>query len=153
MPLFKSSFNSPVGKIGLLADETELISLSFTDFNFIELEAKKTPDRFEHIILQLNQYFFEGRKSFDFKYKLQATEFQLMVYEEMLKIPYGKTISYSDLSRKIGKKKAFRAVGTACGKNPLPLIIPCHRVLGKSGLGGFTGGLDIKRFLLTLERN
>ncbi|MDG1681355.1 MAG: MGMT family protein, partial [SAR86 cluster bacterium] len=115
MPLFKSSFHSPVGKIGLLADDADLISLSFTDFNFLELEAKKTPDRFEHIILQLNQYFFEGRKSFDFKYKLQATDFQLMVYEEMLKIPYGKTISYSGLSNKIGKTKAFRAVGTACG--------------------------------------
>ena len=76
-----------------------------------------------------------------------------MVYEEMLKIPYGRTISYSGLSNKIGKKKAFRAVGTACGKNPLPLVIPCHRVLGKSSLGGFTGGLDIKKFLLTLERN
>ena len=84
MPLFKSSFHSPVGKIGLLADDADLISLSFTDFNFLELEAKKTPDRFEHIILQLNQYFFEGRKSFDFKYKLQATDFQLKVYEEML---------------------------------------------------------------------
>ena len=153
MPLFKSSFHSPVGKIGLLADDADLLSLSFTDFNFIELEAKKTPDRFEPIILQLNQYFFEGRKSFDFKYKLQSTDFQLKVYEEMLKIHYGKTISYSGLSNKIGKKKAFRAVGTACGKNPLPLVIPCHRVLGKSSLGGFTGGLDIKKFLLTLERN
>ena len=153
MPLFKSSFNSPIGKIGLLADEANLISLSFTDPNFNELKAKKNTDRFEDIILQLNQYFYEGRKSFNLNYELLATDFQSMVYEEMLKIPYGKTISYSDLSNKIGKKKAFRAVGTACGKNPLPLIIPCHRVLGKSGLGGFTGGLDIKRFLLTLERN
>lgn len=153
MPLFKSSFNSPIGKIGLLADEANLISLSFTEPNFNELKAKKNTDRFEDIILQLNQYFYEGRKSFNLNYELLATDFQSMVYEEMLKIPYGKTISYSELSHKIGKKKAFRAVGTACGKNPLPLIIPCHRVLGKSGLGGFTGGLDIKRFLLTLERN
>ena len=126
---------------------------SFTDPDYKELKAKKNSDRFEDIILQLNQYFFEGRQTFDLEYKLLASDFQVAVYEEMLKIPYGKTTSYSDLSQQIGKKKAFRAVGTACGKNPLPLIIPCHRVLGKSGLGGFTGGLDIKRFLLTLERN
>ena len=69
----------------------------------------------------------------------------------MLKISYGSTISYSDLAIKVGKPKAFRAVGTACGKNPLPLIIHCHRVKGKSSLGGFTGGLDIKKFLLRLE--
>ena len=71
----------------------------------------------------------------------------------MQKIPYGKSITYSDLAGKVGSPKAFRAVGTACGKNPLPLIIPCHRVKAQSGLGGFTGGLDIKRFLLNLERN
>jgi methylated-DNA-[protein]-cysteine S-methyltransferase len=151
--LFKSFIKTPVGKIGLLADEENLISLSFTDPNFKELKAKKNSDRFEDIILQLNQYFFEGRQTFDLEYKLLASDFQVAVYEEMLKIPYGKTTSYSDLSQQIGKKKAFRAVGTACGKNPLPLIIPCHRVLGKNDLGGFTGGLNIKKFLLRLERN
>jgi len=151
--LFKSFIKTPVGKIGLLADEENLISLSFTDPDFKELKAKKNSDRFEDIILQLNQYFFEGRQTFDLEYKLLASDFQVAVYEEMLKIPYGKTTSYSDLSQQIGKKKAFRAVGTACGKNPLPLIIPCHRVLGKNDLGGFTGGLNIKKFLLRLERN
>ena len=153
MSLFKSFIKTPVGKIGLLADEENLISLSFTDPDFKELKAKKNSDRFEDIILQLNQYFFEGRQTFDLEYKLLASDFQIAVYEEMLKIPYGKTTSYSDLSQQIGKKKAFRAVGTACGKNPLPLIIPCHRVLGKNDLGGFTGGLNIKKFLLRLERN
>lgn len=153
MSLFKSFIKTPVGKIGLLADEENLISLSFTDPDFKELKAKKNSDRFEDIILQLNQYFFEGRQTFDLEYKLLASDFQVAVYEEMLKIPYGKTTSYSDLSQQIGKKKAFRAVGTACGKNPLPLIIPCHRVLGKNDLGGFTGGLNIKKFLLRLERN
>ena len=153
MSLFKSFIKTPVGKIGLLADEENLISLSFTDPDFKELKAKKNSDKFEDIILQLNQYFFEGRQTFDLEYKLLASDFQVAVYEEMLKIPYGKTTSYSGLSQQIGKKKAFRAVGTACGKNPLPLIIPCHRVLGKNDLGGFTGGLNIKKFLLRLERN
>ena len=71
----------------------------------------------------------------------------------MLKISYGTTLSYSELAAKAGNPKAFRAVGTACGLNPLPLIIPCHRVKGKFSLGGFTGGLDIKKFLLRLESN
>jgi O-6-methylguanine DNA methyltransferase len=71
----------------------------------------------------------------------------------MKKIKYSKTLSYSAIAKKIGRHKAFRAVGTSCGKNPLPIVIPCHRVLAKNGLGGFTGGLDIKKFLLTLERN
>ena len=112
MSLFKSFIKTPVGKIGLLADEENLISLSFTDPDFKELKAKKNSDRFEDIILQLNQYFFEGRQTFDLEYKLLASDFQVAVYEEMLKIPYGKTTSYSDLSQQIGKKKAFRAVGT-----------------------------------------
>ena len=71
----------------------------------------------------------------------------------MSKIPYGKTISYADLAKQAGKPLAYRAVGTACGKNPLPLIIPCHRVISQQGLGGFTGGLKIKKFLLNLEKN
>ena len=71
----------------------------------------------------------------------------------MVKIPYGKTLSYSELAQKSGSKLAYRAVGTACGKNPLPLIIPCHRVTAVNGLGGFGGGLHTKRFLLNLETN
>ena len=71
----------------------------------------------------------------------------------MLNIPYGESITYSDLASKVNKPKAYRAVGSACGRNPLPIIIPCHRVKSKSGLGGFTGGLHIKRFLLQLESN
>ena len=117
------------------------------------IEAKKDSESFKYVITQLDEYFFEGRKKFDIAFKISPTNFRLKVYQEMQKIPYGKSITYSDLAGKVGSPKAFRAVGTACGKNPLPLIIPCHRVKAQSGLGGFTGGLDIKRFLLNHESN
>ena len=71
----------------------------------------------------------------------------------MIQIPYGETITYKELAEKVGSPNAFRAVGTTCGKNPLPIIIPCHRITSTNGLGGFTGGLDIKKFLLNIERN
>ena len=71
----------------------------------------------------------------------------------MIKIPYGECVTYLYLEKKVGNPKAYRAVGSSCGKNPLPLVVTCHRVVSKSGLGGFTGGLDIKRFILELESN
>ncbi|MDB3976057.1 methylated-DNA--[protein]-cysteine S-methyltransferase [Gammaproteobacteria bacterium] len=149
----KSLFHSPIGDIGLLADEENILSLSFTNQTFKGLKTKKSDERFKELSLQLNQYFFEGLKVFNIQYKLSSSDFSMKVYQEMKKIKYGKTLSYSAIAEKIGRHKAFRAVGTSCGKNPLPIIIPCHRVLAKNGLGGFTGGLEIKKFLLTLERN
>ncbi len=149
----KHTYSSPIGNIGLLIEDLNLISISLTNPVLKGIEAKKDPESFKYIIAQLDEYFFEGRKKFDIAFKISPTNFRLKVYQEMQKIPYGKSITYSDLAGKVGSPKAFRAVGTACGKNPLPLIIPCHRVKAQSGLGGFTGGLDIKRFLLKLERN
>jgi len=149
----KHTYSSPIGNIGLLIEDLNLISISLTNPVLKGIEAKKDPESFKYIIAQLDEYFFEGRKKFDIAFKISPTNFRLKVYQEMQKIPYGKSITYSDLAGKVGSPKAFRAVGTACGKNPLPLIIPCHRVKAQSGLGGFTGGLDIKRFLLNLERN
>jgi len=151
--LLQHTYSSPVGNIGLLIEDHNLISISLTNPMFKGIEAKKDSKSFKYIITQLDEYFFEGRKKFDIAFKISPTNFRLKVYQEMQKIPYGKSITYSDLAGKVGSPKAFRAVGTACGKNPLPLIIPCHRVKAQSGLGGFTGGLDIKRFLLNLERN
>ena len=151
--LLKHTYSSPIGNIGLLIEDLNLISISLTNPVLKGIEAKKDPESFKYIITQLDEYFFEGRKKFDITFKISPTNFRLKVYQEMQKIPYGKSITYSDLAGKVGSPKAFRAVGTACGKNPLPLIIPCHRVKAQSGLGGFTGGLDIKRFLLNLESN
>ena len=151
--LLKHTYNSPIGNIGLLIENRNLISISLTNPMLKGLEAMKDPKSFKDIITQLDEYFFEGRKKFDVAFKISSTNFRLKVYQEMQKIPYGKSITYSGLASKVGSPKAFRAVGTACGKNPLPLIIPCHRVKAQSGLGGFTGGIDIKRFLLSLESN
>ncbi len=151
--LLKHTYNSPIGNIGLLIENRNLISISLTNPMLKGIEAKEDSKSFKYIITQLDEYFFEGRKKFDIAFKISPTNFRLKVYQEMQKIPYGKSITYSDLAGKVGSPKAFRAVGTACGKNPLPLIIPCHRVKAQSGLGGFTGGLDIKRFLLNLESN
>ena len=151
--LLTCTFMSPIGEIGLLKENDNLIKVSFTDTAFKYLDVINSPNEFKEVITQLNEYFYEGRNKFEIQYTFLSTTFRSRVYKEMSKIAYGTTLSYSDLATKVGKPRAFRTVGTACGKNPLPIIIPCHRVKGKTSLGGFTGGLDIKKFLLRLESN
>ena len=151
--LFTHLYNSPVGGISLLKDDSDLIGLSFSNQVFCDANARNDENAFKIIINQLNEYFFEGRKNFSIQYRLPFTGFRSEVFKEMIKIPYGECVTYSYLAKKVGNPKAYRAVGSSCGKNPLPLVVPCHRVVSKSGLGGFTGGLDIKRFLLELESN
>lgn len=102
---------------------------------------------------QLGVYFAGERKSFDLPLEPRGTEFQRRVWKQLLSIPYGETVSYSELARQLGRPEAFRAVGAANGQNPISIIIPCHRVVGKSGdLTGYGGGLHVKRSLLELER-
>ncbi len=104
------------------------------------------------IFNQLKEYFAGTRKEFDVPLDLEGTDFQKRVWEELRKIPYGKTISYKSLSEKLGDVKAIRAVGKANGQNPIAIIIPCHRVIGANGsLVGYAGGLAIKEKLLHLE--
>ncbi|WP_394261401.1 methylated-DNA--[protein]-cysteine S-methyltransferase [Moraxella boevrei] len=105
------------------------------------------------IVNELDEYFSGTRTEFDVPLDIsQGTSFQQKVWLELLKIPYGTTISYAKLAKNIGKPTAFRAVANANGRNPISLIIPCHRVIASDGgLGGYTGGLDIKRILLDLE--
>jgi methylated-DNA-[protein]-cysteine S-methyltransferase len=103
---------------------------------------------------QLSEYFKKERKVFSIKLDPIGTEFQLTVWNKLLQIPYGETISYQELASRIGKKNASRAVGNANGKNPIPIIIPCHRVIRKNGsFGGYAGGLKVKKYLLELEKN
>ena len=103
---------------------------------------------------QLREYFAGKRQSFDLPLKLEGNSFQVVVWEELTRIPFGKTISYGELARRIGKPGAPRAVGLANGKNPISIIVPCHRVIGASGkLTGYGGGLDRKVFLLEHESN
>ena len=101
---------------------------------------------------QLGEYFSGRRKSFDLPLQFDGTEFQVSVLKALQDIPYGETVSYGEIARRIGKPKAVRAVGAANGRNPLPIVVPCHRVIGSSGdLTGFGGGLDTKEALLRLE--
>ncbi len=146
-------YSSPIGEIGLLKDKEKLISVSLTNPSFKGLLSKIERKNFKEIIRQLDEYFFEGRQVFNIEYSLSTTSFGMKVYKEMIKIPYGDTIPYSELAKKVRRPRAYRAVGTLCGKNLLPIIIPCHRVTAKSSIGGFTGGIDTKKFLLKLERN
>lgn len=101
---------------------------------------------------QLNEYFEKSRKTFDLEFDLEGTEFQKKVWKELLKVPFGQTVSYGEIADRCGSPKGARAVGMACNKNKLPIVIPCHRVVGKNGeMVGFVGGLETKIALLKLE--
>jgi methylated-DNA-[protein]-cysteine S-methyltransferase len=101
---------------------------------------------------QLDEYSEDGRKNFDLPVAMQGTPFQLRVWQEIARVPFGRTISYGELAARIGAPKAVRAVGTAAGRNPLCWIVPCHRVVGKDGrLTGYAGGISRKRLLLDFE--
>ena len=107
---------------------------------------------FAEAIRQLTEYFAGGRETFALKLDPPGTKFQRLVWSELRQIPYGETISYKTLAERIGKPQAVRAVGAANGANPIPIIIPCHRVIGHDGsLTGFGGGLPLKKRLLELE--
>lgn len=104
------------------------------------------------IFSQLKEYFSRQRREFDVPLDIQGSDFQKRVWTELLKIPYGRTVSYKYIARKLGDLKAIRAVGKANGSNPIPVIIPCHRIINSDGsLGGYSGGLKIKERLLKLE--
>ena len=146
---------TPIGDL-LLAGEDEALSL----VAFPEGSMRRDPEpdwiynekKFADARQQLTEYFAGERKEFDLPLSLAGTEFQLRVLEELRQIPYGETTSYGDIAARIGKPKAMRAVGAANGRNPIPIIVPCHRVIGRSGdLTGFGGGLDAKQALLQLE--
>ena len=114
-------------------------------------EGKRTAFT-DMIFTELEEYFCGKRKSFHISYKLTGTDFQLKVWRELEKIPYGNTLTYREIAERIGNSKAVRAVGAACGKNPIWIIVPCHRVVGSDGkLTGYAGGVDMKRELLEIE--
>lgn len=122
-----------------------------------ELKKKEAELRYQAIVSIIKEQFdayFDGKlKEFSFPYSTKGTLFQLSVWEELSKIPYGETASYSDIAMRLGKAKSYRAVGMANHENPLPILIPCHRVIGKDGkLTGYAYGLELKAYLLELER-
>ncbi|MCF6246054.1 MAG: methylated-DNA--[protein]-cysteine S-methyltransferase [Desulfobacula sp.] len=146
---------SNAGKL-LLAGHDKLESLHFP-IGKTRVEPAKdwilAPDKFLDAQLQLKEYFKGQRKHFCLELNPMGTAFQKQVWQELVIIPYGQTISYGELAEKIGNPNASRAVGMANGKNPISIIIPCHRVIGKNGsLTGFGGGLEVKKYLLELEQ-
>ena len=145
----RAYYSSP---IGLLLIESENDKITVANFNkAARLEEHSTPV-IEQCITQLEEYFFEGRKFFDVELDPVGSDFQRKVWNELLLIPYGKTISYEALAINVGDINSVRAVGLANGQNPIAIIIPCHRVIGKNGdLIGYGGGLDNKVWLLQHE--
>jgi methylated-DNA-[protein]-cysteine S-methyltransferase len=110
------------------------------------------PEPLVAAVAQLEEYFAGGRRSFDLPLELEGTDFQRSVWLRLAEIPYGETVSYAELAMMVGRPHAFRAVGQANGANPVPIVLPCHRVVASGGgLGGYGGGLPMKRQLLTLE--
>jgi methylated-DNA-[protein]-cysteine S-methyltransferase len=156
MPLMTyTTMKSPVGPLLLAGDEGGLRLVHFASGRRPQSpERDWTEDRapFKEAIRQLEAYFGGTLKDFDLPLVLNGTEFQLLVWRNLRKIPYGETVSYGQLARRIGSPDAARAVGLANGRNPIPIIIPCHRVIGSNGdLTGFGGGLPVKKKLLGLE--
>ena len=145
----KSLYRSPIGIIEIVCDKGALVSLKLADRVGI---SKKDTTFISGIKHQLDEYFSGKRKNFDIRVSPVGTDFQKLVWLELQKIPYGKTKSYSEIAEMVGSKNAQRAVGSACNKNPIMIIIPCHRVISKNGhMGGFAYGDDIKRELLSIE--
>ncbi len=153
--MYYSYLPTPIGDLLLAGDEEALTLVGFP-----EGSMRKEPEQdwiysdkpFVEVCKQLTEYFAGTRHHFDVPLKPHGTEFQLKVLDELSKIPYGTTCSYAEIAERIGQPKAMRAVGAANGRNPIPVIIPCHRVIGSSGdLTGFGGGLAAKEALLRLE--
>lgn len=146
---------APIGQLLLAGDGERLSLLGFPRGKMQrqhEAGWKQNPAPFHKVAQQLDEYFAGERVAFDVPLQPVGTEFQKNVWKALTKIPYGETWSYGQLARYIGKPKASRAVGAANGLNPIPIIIPCHRVIGSNGkLTGFGGGLETKEFLLSLE--
>ena len=131
---------------------------SITDIDFERSSIVRPDSRIEEtplhreVFIQLQEYFFGSRKVFDLPLAPVGTDFQMRCWEALLQIPYGETRSYGDIARSVDSPKGFRAVGMANNRNPIAIVIPCHRVIGSDGkLVGFGGGLDIKKFLLDME--
>lgn len=138
---------TPMGPLTLFAQENCLAALVFGDFGGYDHLPL-----FEEARRQLEEYFAGSRQNFDLPLNPGGTDFQRRVWRTLLDIPYGTAISYRELAHRADCPRGYQAVGQANGRNPLPILIPCHRVIGADGtLGGYSGGLDRKRFLLDLE--
>jgi len=158
MSLSYKTMNSPVGKLKLVASDKGLVAVLWENEDPLRVRLGKVVAGKEHPILdqaeqQLNQYFAGKRTSFSVPIDLRGTPFQIHVWEALLAIPFGQTRTYGELAKRLGNSQASRAVGAATGRNPISIIVPCHRVIGSTGkLTGFAAGLQAKAHLLELEQ-
>jgi methylated-DNA-[protein]-cysteine S-methyltransferase len=154
-PVYYTWFDSPVGTLLLAGSSAGLKLVSFaagSRATSVHPEWQVDNAAFVEVVDQLQSYFAGARKNFELDLVLEGTQFQKKVWTALQEIPYGETISYKNLAEAVGSPKAVRAVGAANGANPIPIIIPCHRVIGNDGsLTGFGGGLPLKKQLLELE--
>lgn len=140
---------TPIGQLRAISDGKFLTGLD------TKHEGNENPCALlNEVQIQIQEYFHKQRKSFDIPLQLKGTKFQNQVWEQLCKIPYGETRSYKEIAQNLNNPKAMRAVGMANNKNPIMIIIPCHRVIGANGsLVGYAGGLDMKQTLLALEKD
>ena len=161
MRIYVSEMQSPVGTLHLASSDQGVVCINLSgreDFlkdlekRIPDMELEENDSKNKGVIRQLKEYFSGARKDFDLPLHLIGTEFHKLVWRQLCQVPFGQTASYKEIAVKIGKPKAMRAVGQANHRNPIPIIIPCHRIIGANGhLVGFGGGLDKKRFLLSHE--
>lgn len=139
-----SVLNSKIGYISIVEEDGFIVAILFSYLeenpSLLTKSAKS----------QIEEYLEGKRKTFDLPLKIKGTDFQKRVWNAIYTVKYGETITYKDIGEMIGSK-GYQAIGSACGKNPLPIVVPCHRILGKDNLGGFSSGMDIKIRLLKLE--
>ncbi|MGB9975480.1 methylated-DNA--[protein]-cysteine S-methyltransferase [Thermovenabulum sp.] len=163
MKIYYDYFDSPVGQLTIFSSGEYIVKISFEGEDFDEgffgkyflspSFINKDDGVIKRAKEELYLYFKKSLKKFDLPLLLLGTEFQKKVWEELLKIPYGELRSYKDIAENIGIPEGARAVGQANNKNPIPIVVPCHRVIGKRGeLVGYGGGLNIKKYLIELEK-
>ena len=151
------TMQSPIGELLLVADESAFTGVYYAGRKHIPAIHKNWKTDWKNPILkeavaQLKDYFAGKRDEFDLPLRMTGTGFQEKVWKEIARIPFGETLTYSELARRVGSPTAIRAAGASTGRNPMSIIVPCHRVVGKNGsLTGFAGGLERKRHLLKLE--
>jgi methylated-DNA-[protein]-cysteine S-methyltransferase len=158
MSLAFKIIESPVGELKLVASDHGLVAVLWENDRPTRVRLNEMAENDQHPVLveterQLDEYFAGKRKEFSVALDMRGTRFQKDVWEALLAIPFGETRSYGQLAKQLGNPRATRAVGAANGRNPVSIIVPCHRVIGSSGkLTGFAGGLDVKAHLLSMEQ-
>ena len=153
MELYYYTYNTIIGSLNITADDFYIRYISIGKYKNDNHILKET-EIINNAFIQINEYLSGSRKNFSLNIKYEGTLFQQKVWQSLLNIPYGNTISYKELAEKVLSPKGYRAAGSACGQNPLLIIVPCHRVIHSNGnISGYALGAEIKRFLLNLEKN